>query len=373
MKQQSLRFEYLFSVVSALVLTASLAACAGDDETEEPTDTTTTTSTTTVLETTTTTIVEATTTTTESASDPSEETPTMMGDLRDFHLTTSTTGQDLIDRISEEEASCIEEAFGETVFQFILQSPLMTQGADPSAAEPLFNCMTTDNVVFFAVASLDAQAGGWSPESRECITTVSLEHPQAIFIRMGLNIEGGVESPAETLDYNVLIHECLTNEEKKEFTLALWIGIDQNSPATGQDIYDLLTDSEAQCVTENLSAEQLTTMLAAQPLEAVQIGSTAGNQCISQETNEKIFTNMMSQALGGVNEETLSCLEGFTREYPEFVALLAAGLEALQNIPADDFVRITDLGNAQYDCMTEEEMLRIQENATAAMNTATGP
>ncbi|MDE0269045.1 MAG: hypothetical protein OXI96_08460 [Acidimicrobiaceae bacterium] len=364
MKQTKLKFRYLFSVVLTLILTALLAACDGDDETEEPTDTTTTT----VLETTTT--VEVTTPTTESAAAPSEEAPTMMGDLRDFNLTASTTGQDLIDRISEEEASCIEEAFGETIFQFMLQSPLLTQNADPSAAGPLFNCMTTENVVLFSVASLDAQAGGWAPESRECITTVSLEHPQAIFIRMGLSLEGDPESPAETLDYNVLIHECLTNEEKKEFTLALWLGLDQNSPSTGQDIYDLLTESEAQCVAENLSEQQFAAMMAAQPLEAVQIGSTVGSQCISQETNEKIFTNVTSWAMGGVSEETLSCLGDFAKQYPEFVALLAAGLEALQNIPADDFVRITDVGNAQYDCMTEEELLTIQENATTAMSTA---
>lgn len=40
------------------------------------------------------------------------------------------------------------------------------------------------------------------------------------------------------------------------------------------------------------------------------------------------------------------------------------GIEAM---PADQFVEISDAGTQQYACMTEEELLRVQEAVTASL------
>ena len=68
-----------------------------------------------------------------------------------------------------------------------------------------------------------------------------------------------------------------------------------------------------------------------------------------------------------MTEETLSCLENFARASPAFVALLSSDLQGIEAMPADEFVEFSNAGAQQYACMTEEELLRVQEAATAAM------
>ena len=337
----------------SLVLIAVLAAC-GSDPTPTPTPTLTTTPTPTPAPT------------------PTPEQPTpapaaqVAGTMEDFVITPATTGKDLIDALSEEETSCIRSAFGDAIFQIMLGTPLLMAGANPSAAAPLFCCLTTDNVVLIGVAFLDAQAGGWTEETRKCITDIGLGHPDAVYIGLGLALGPDPIDAAETLAYNVEIYECLTNEEKKAFTVSLWKGLDRQAAATGSDIIALLSESEAACVRDGLSEEQYLTIVGAQPLEAVAIGSTVSH-CIDPETNIKIFANGIQWAIGGVTEETLSCLEDFARENPAFVVLLSSGLQGIEAMPVDEFVEVSNAGSQQYACMTEEELLRVQEAATAAM------
>ena len=120
-------------------------------------------------------------------------------------------------------------------------------------------------------------------------------------------------------------------------------GLDSQVDATGSDILEVLSESEAACVREGLSEEQFAAMTVAQPLDAVSIGSSVSG-CIEPETNIKIFTAGIQWALGDTTEETVSCLEDFARNTPIFVALFASGLKGMQEMPADQFVEITDLG-----------------------------
>ena len=162
------------------------------------------------------------------------------------------------------------------------------------------------------------------------------------------------------------IYECLTDDEKKAFTVSLWTGLDKNSTATGNDIFALLSESEAACVRESLSEEDFETMVAAQPLQAVSIAAIASH-CIDPQTNFTIFANGIQWSIGGVADETLSCLEDFARANPAFVALLASGLQGIEAMPTAEFLGIIAVGNLQYACMTEDELLRVQQAATAAM------
>ena len=366
--QRKLGVRYLVPLALLLVLAMALAACSDPEPTATPTPTPTATPTPTPTPAPTATPEPTATPASMPDIEPTTDAPAMGGEgtLRGFFMNPATTGQDLINGLSEEEASCIETTVGEATFQFMLAIPLMAAGSDPSSAAPLFGCLSPENAVLFGIAILDAQAGGWAPETRECITNIGLEHPDAVFIRMGMTMGTGPDAPEETLDFNVQIHECKTDEEKKDFTVALWVGLDRNATGTGQDIYDLLTESEAQCVKDNLSEEEFATMMASRPLAAVQIGATVAH-CISKQTNEKIFANGIQWVMGGVRDETLSCLEEFARQHPAFVALLASGIEGIQAMPADQFLTISAAGNEQYHCMSEDEVLRVQEAAAAAM------
>ena len=357
MRKRILKFRWLGAIVLALTLIALATAC-GSDPTPTPTPEPTATPT------------PMPTPTPEPTATPEPPTPApdsqMASSLEDLVITPATTGKDLIDALSEEEAACIKTAFGDAIYQIMLATPLLMAGADPGAAAPLFGCLATENIVRLGVSFLGAQAGGWSEESRQCITEAGLRHPDAIYVRLGLDSGEEPIDASETLAYNVEIYDCLNNEEKKTFTLAFWVGVDSQVDATGNDILGVLSESEAACVREGLSEEQFTAMIAAQPLEAVSIGSSVSG-CIEPETNIKIFTSGIQWALGEATEETVSCLEDFARKTPVFVALFASGLKGMEAMPADRFVEITDLGTGQYACMTEEELLRVQLGATAAM------
>ena len=186
--------------------------------------------------------------------------PEAADSLMDFRLTPATTGQDLMDRLSEFESGCIEDAVGSGVYQILLAMPLMMAGSDTSAAAPLFHCLTAESAVLLGIVFLDAQSGGWAEESRACITEVGLAHPDAIFIRLGIQLGPEPIDSALTLAHNVEIYECLNDMEKKAFTVTLWTGLDDNATATGSDILELLSESEGACVQDNLSAEQFETM-----------------------------------------------------------------------------------------------------------------
>ncbi len=103
----------------------------------------------------------------------------------------------------------------------------------------------------------------------KCITDIGLGHPDAVYIRLGLALGPDPIDAAETLAYNVGIYECLTNEEKKAFTVSLWTGLDRHAAATGSDIIALLSESEAACVRDGLSEEQYATLLGTTNLEPI--------------------------------------------------------------------------------------------------------
>ena len=291
-----------------------------------------------------------------------------MQTLEGFVITEATTGGDLMGMLSEQENSCVKAGVGDAFYQLILGTPIMLMaGGDISQTAPLFNCLEPDNVVYLAVAFLDLQAGGWEPESRSCITGVGLDHPDAIYVRLGLDLGEGPIDPAETLDYNIDIFNCLSNEEKKRFTVGMWMALDSVSEATGADIFGLLSEDESTCVSGRLSAEQLAAIVNATPLQAITIGSPASD-CISHETNVKILTSGMEWAIGGVTEESHNCLQQFARDNPAYVELFTSGLEGITATPADEFAEITAAGNDQYGCMTEDEMMRVQLATTAALS-----
>ena len=204
--------------------------------------------------------------------------------LEELVITEATTGGQLMSLLSEQEASCIQTSVGESMYQLIQVAPVVMMAAgDISQTAPLFNCLAEENVVYLAVAFLDLQAGGWEEESRKCITEVGLAHPDSVYVRLGLHLSPDPVDPSLTLDHNVQIYECLSLEEQKEFTIALWTALDRHSPATGADILGLFSESEIACVRESLSDEQLVAIAVAKPLQAVSMG-TAAAHCFDPET-----------------------------------------------------------------------------------------
>ena len=165
-----------------------------------------------------------------------------------------------MDALSDEETSCIQAAFGRLTVSDNTRHTAPDGKRQCCGSGAHFRMPRDRQRRAIGVAFLDAQAGGWTEESRRCITEIGLEHPDAVYVRLGLALGPDPIDAAETLAHNVEIYECLTNEEKKAFTVSLWTGLDRNAAATGADIVALLSESEAACVRDGLSEEQFATM-----------------------------------------------------------------------------------------------------------------
>ena len=297
-----------------------------------------------------------------------EEEPAAMNPLEQLVITPTTTGSELFGLLSEEETNCIKSNIGEAFFGLMMDAPIAQASANPDAAAPIFGCIQEDNLVLIGVAFMDAQAGGWEEETRQCITAVGREHPNAIYVRLGLAYQGDSATDAsETNLYNLQVYECMSNQEKKELTLALWIGVDQHAQATGADIVGLLSEQEVNCVMQDLSAEEMAAVAAAKPLEAVTIANRVIH-CINPETNVEIFVKGLEWGLAEFSEESVECLRQFAKDQPQYMALVQSGIENMLAMDTDEFVAITDAGLGQYDCMTDEELEAVQIAFTNAIS-----
>ena len=182
-----LRAGWLAVAVAALAMGALAAACTSDDEDEAeptptatrapsvatatqtpaPTPTATPTPTPTPISTATPTPTSTPPPTATSTPAPATATPepTPAPTLRDFVLTQTTTGKDLLDRLSEKERECIKEAFGEFIYAAMQGLPLLAAGSEPSQAAPLFACLEVESVVRAGVAFLAVPLGGWDADT----------------------------------------------------------------------------------------------------------------------------------------------------------------------------------------------------------------
>lgn len=298
----------------------------------------------------------------------SEEEPTAMNPLEKLVITPATTGRDLFGSLSEEETNCIKTNIGEAFFGLMMDAPIMQAAASPEAAAPVFGCIEEENLILIGVAFMEAQSGGWEPETRACITEIGRRHPDSIYVRLGLAYTGESTTDAsETNIYNLEIYDCMSNAEKRDFTLDLWEGVDRNAHATGADIVGLLSEQELACVTNELSAEQMAAVATAKPLQAVTVANEVIH-CIDPETEIEIFVKGLEWGLADFSEDSLDCLRGFAREHPEYVSLVRSGIDNMRTMDADEFIEIVDGGLGQYDCMTDLELQTIQIAFTNAMS-----
>ena len=127
--------------------------------------------------------------------------------------------------------------------------------------------------------------------------------PNAIYVRLGLAYQDdSTDDASETNLYNIQVYECMSNKEKQEFTLALWIGVDRNAQASGADVVGLLSEEELSCVMGDLSAEEMAAVASSTPLQAVTIANKVIH-CIDPETNIEIFVKGLEWGLGDFSDE----------------------------------------------------------------------
>ena len=277
--------------------------------------------------------------------------------MRDFVVDASTTGQDLVDRLSEEEIACLKGALGDTVFELIRGIPLLAAGTDAGSAAPLFNCLSVDNVVLLGLAFSDAQTGFRDEESRTCIQELALEHPEIIFARLGLEWDGPGAHAGDVQEFIARLYDCWTDEERVAYLVDTLDLLAEENPYPGRELIALLPESEVACVMEQLPGEQYQTFLASnltrgfgEPLHG----------CFSDESHAQMFIALtQSRVAGGFSDDTVACLLSFAREHVHFVEITTT-LDPATLTPAE-FAEIGRDGFRMFECMSEDEIVRMQE------------
>ena len=286
------------------------------------------------------------------------------GNLGDFVITPATTGKDLIDALSEEEASCIQSAFGDAIFQILLGTPLLMASADPSAAAPLFGCLAPENVVVLGVSFFTAQHPDWGPETRTCFVEVGMEHPDAILTGLGMD-PGSPSAASEAHPYLLELYDCLSDVEKVEFLISFQDEVDRRS-STERDLIDVLPESDVACIRENLSEEQYAMLLETTIHEGFKSSDSLAN-CITEEGYVNVFVAITASQGGGLSEESLSCVADFAREHQHYVALINPDSYDLSTMAASEVTEIADDGLRMWQCLSDEEIRRMQEVSLGAL------
>ena len=280
--------------------------------------------------------------------------------MRDFVVDASTTGQDLMDRLSEEENACIKAAFGDAVYEILRGTPLLAatgSGGDSSAAAPLFACLTQENVVLAGAAFLTAAAGGYSDESRVCITDLVLRHPDFIYSRLGFEWTGEeLTTPEETPAVILGFYDCLADSEKAVWLFRIFTAVDAASPLTGADLIALLPESQAMCVRDTLSAEAYAAMEAATPLVATSLGFDAAG-CLTIESAAAFLIAGTEALLGPISEESAACVGGFVTARPTYLPVVAGHLNDPSTLSPDEFVQTAEGGFELFECLNPDELI----------------
>ena len=333
-----------FACIAITIAVAIGAACGGNDEPEPtpapPPETATP--------------VPATPTPT-----PTPEAAEPRPSMRDFAIDASTTGQDLLDRLSEEENDCLRAAFGDSVYEILRGTPLLgltSGGDDSSGATPFFRCLEEENVVLLGASFLTAAAGGYSDESRMCITDLVLRHPDFIYARLGLEWTGEqLTPPEETPTVVIAFFDCLTDAEKAVWLFRIFTAVDAASSLTGSDLIALLPESQATCVRETLSAEAYMAMEAATPLVATSIGFDAAD-CLTLESAAAFLVTSTEALLGPLSEESAACIGRFVADRPTYLPVIAHHVEDPSTLSPEEFVQTAEGGFELFECLNADEL-----------------
>lgn len=334
----------LLMLVVAVSLLAVAPACGSDEETPAPT--------------------EAPTEAPEPTEPPAPSSTQPAAGLEDLAMTGTTTGQDVMDRVSEAEAVCASAAFG-AGYEAFLGAEVVSAYRDATALAPLSGCLTGENFVAFGMAYTVARSG-LAADAHACLLALGREHPDAVVTILDIEAPEAVAAlAAAPHNYVVELYNCLSTEERVEFTVHMWNEFGTTAvPAS--EMMAAFTEDEITCFTDTfgITRDQLEAMLASrQPGET----SPEATPCITEDTYTRIIVALLLFHLGGVSEESAACVATFATEHPHFLDLARVGTFDPEAMDQSRFEEIAADGLLLFDCLTDDELKAMQVTAARAL------
>ena len=284
--------------------------------------------------------------------------PVMLGDLQ---ITPVTTGQELAAHISMAEAGCLSSAMGDANFQMFQAAPLVAAAAN-DATYPLFaNCLENDNLLVLGVGLMSANAGGWSNETLLCFTGLARNYPTMVYSALGV-----AEQVSQAAEDQVIIldmYQCLSTEEKVAFNLTVGTGTVEVAPFTGQHFLDVLAEAEVECLRTSLPESVFALIANAPSLAGGELADAPPQllACLTPESLARLPAEVLIHALGATSDTSHACVLAFVAEHGHYIDLVRRLADSAENLSPEEFLEIADDGLKLFNCMNDEELIRIQE------------
>lgn len=155
--------------------------------------------------------------------------------LGELEITETTTVREVVSAFSAEEQACVREAIGAEAFNMIADVPVSSLEGGPTDFP--IQCLTMESTVGFVVATISAEAGGLSTETRSCITDIAIENPGV------LGMGPPPESFGQVIAGAVRMQLCLTDEEAEAWAASQ--GMELPPPSVLQCIEEQVGGEEA--------------------------------------------------------------------------------------------------------------------------------
>ncbi len=290
-------------------------------------------------------------------------------------VTPATTGAELEDQLSAEEAACIRDSLGDAGLEGFRGATIVETAADSAGATFVFFCMTLQNAQTYGLAVLDAQAGGRSGATRGCLADLAQQQPQLLPLHLRLEMGQFDASDAQRFhDMTLAMYACFNDAEKVEYVLRLWKQVAGYAPLSGQSFVAVLAADEVSCLRDALPQGGFDALAATTSMVAGDGVPPDAAHCLGAGTGERIFLQVTRERAGGLQGDTQACLERYAGEHPDYVRLIAAAETGLVPVAAlgagADQAQVIELardGWRLFDCLNAEELLRYQLLTAAAL------
>ena len=282
------------------------------------------------------------------------------GTLEDLFITDTTTGREVMSRLSTTETDCIRAALGEEVYGAVLNIPMKRLISESGAggAGSFLRCLTDDNVVLMGLVLVDANYDRVDPEARACRVAVARENPDQVRIRFAL-----LRPPLETLDGQAVFNatkesfDCLSPADRADVLVRLTNRLDQEDTFSGQDAIELISDDEASCIRQGLGEEQYAAFLSATITEAF-APSASLLECISPDSQTRLFATFSASRVEGLRPEAVACMAAAVADSPNILAIGFGTLDVDQ-LSESELAQLGDDAAKPFACLNADEVLKV--------------
>ena len=285
--------------------------------------------------------------------------------LEDLRITSEVTGQDLVARISAPEVACLTSAMGDANFLLFQGAPLMAAAGNEEAKSLFVGCLEEDILPVLGVRLISAHLDGWSEDSLECVTDLSSNHPELIYVALGVESDILVPShPTKVHSVPLDMYECLGTPERVRILHTITSNTYVATPFSGQHFLDALPEAEVECLPNSLP-EPVFAIIANAPSVAGGERRDAPPQmmaCFSVESLSRIAGEVLAHNMGVTSDDSHACVIEFSLTHGHYVELARKAAADPTALTPEEYLELAEDGWKLFNCMTEEALALFQRS-----------